>query len=126
MDRAFEVDGALADLGIDLTEAEYAQLLGACLAGGAPWARTEGLLRRMGRELTTLQARNQCIRSVALKTSTACLLRGWLLSLGIFELLSGSVHQGSPMFLRNQQRAKPKALAAHVVIVSLRRSPRWK
>ena len=57
MDRAFEVDAALADLGIDLTEAEYAQLLGACLAGGAPWARTEGLLRRMGRELTMLQAR---------------------------------------------------------------------
>ena len=62
VERAFEVDAALADLGIDLTEAEYAQLLGACLAGGAPWARTEGLLRRMGRELTTLQA---CSRRTA-------------------------------------------------------------
>ena len=56
VDRAFEVDAAVADLGIDLTEAEYAQLLAACVAGNAPWASTEGVLKRMGRELTTLQA----------------------------------------------------------------------
>ena len=55
MDRAFEVDAALDNLGIDLTEAEYAQLLAACVAGGSPWTRAEGVLTRMGRELTTLQ-----------------------------------------------------------------------
>ena len=55
VDRAFEVDAALDDLGIDLTEAEYSQLLAACVAGGAPWARAMGVLTRMGRELTTLQ-----------------------------------------------------------------------
>ena len=58
MDRAFEVDAALADLGIDLTESEYAQLLAACVAGSAPWTSTEVVLTRMGRELTTLQARD--------------------------------------------------------------------
>jgi hypothetical protein len=55
VDRAFEVDVALDKLGIDLTEAEYAQLLAACVAGGAPWTRAKGVLTRMGRELTTLQ-----------------------------------------------------------------------
>ena len=56
VERAFEVDAALSDLGIDLTEAEYAQLLAACVAGSAPWDTVKGVLRRMGRELTTLQA----------------------------------------------------------------------
>lgn len=43
----------LAGLGIDLTEAEFAALLHACQFD-AGWARTDALLRRMGRELTTL------------------------------------------------------------------------
>ena len=55
VDKAFEVDAALARLGIDLTEAEYAQLLLACSAGDADWAHAEAVLHRMGRELTTLQ-----------------------------------------------------------------------
>ncbi len=100
VDRAFEVDAALADLGIDLTEAEYAQLLGACLAGGAPWARTEGLLRRMGRELTTLQAR---MDNTALlwRRSTPCMcwsrMAGLLLSLFV---LTRDPARGSPLLCK--------------------------
>ena len=54
VDAAFKVDAALADLGIDLTEAEYAQLLLACSVGGAPWPRVEAVLHRISRELTSL------------------------------------------------------------------------
>lgn len=55
VDKAFEVDASLAALGIDLTEAEYAQLLLACARGAAEWPRVEAVLQRMSRELTALQ-----------------------------------------------------------------------
>lgn len=45
----------LTELKIDLTEAEYAQLLLACSVGGAPWPRVESVLHRISRELTSLQ-----------------------------------------------------------------------
>jgi proteinaceous RNase P len=48
------VDAAIAAQGLDLGEAEYARLLQAAAAGG-PWARAEGVLRRLGAELTVLQ-----------------------------------------------------------------------
>lgn len=53
VDEAFSVADTLGSLGIDLTEAEFAALLHVCQFD-AGWARTEALLRRVGRELTTL------------------------------------------------------------------------
>lgn len=43
----------MRSLGLDLTEAEYAALLLAC-SRGATEQQAEGVLRRLGRELTTL------------------------------------------------------------------------
>ncbi|BDA43062.1 probable mitochondrial ribonuclease P catalytic subunit at C-terminar half [Coccomyxa sp. Obi] len=54
VDAAFEVDELIAAQQLDLTEDEYALLIGVC-AHGATWERAEGVLRRMARELTTLQ-----------------------------------------------------------------------
>ncbi|KAK9829084.1 hypothetical protein WJX72_003811 [[Myrmecia] bisecta] len=53
-DKAFEVDALLQELQFDMTEAEFAQLLGVC-AHGASREQTHTLLRRMAKELTTLQ-----------------------------------------------------------------------
>ncbi len=49
-----QVDELIAAQQLDLTEDEYALLIGVC-AHGASWERAEGVLRRMARELTTLQ-----------------------------------------------------------------------
>lgn len=49
-----QVDELIAAQQLDLTEDEYALLIGVC-AHGATWERAEGVLRRMARELTTLQ-----------------------------------------------------------------------
>lgn len=55
VDQAFGVADILGGLGIDLTEAEFAALLHVCQHGAA-WQRTDALLRRIGRELTSLNA----------------------------------------------------------------------
>lgn len=56
VDEAFAVADTLGGLGIDLSEAEFAALLHACQFPGAAWQRTAALLRRIGRELTVLNA----------------------------------------------------------------------
>ncbi|EIE26949.1 hypothetical protein COCSUDRAFT_59444 [Coccomyxa subellipsoidea C-169] len=54
VDAAFKVDELIAEQELDLTEDEYALLIGVC-AYGAVWARAEGVLTRIARELTALQ-----------------------------------------------------------------------
>jgi hypothetical protein len=64
VDEAFGVADTLAGLGIDLTEAEFAALLHVCQFDRG-WARPEALLRRIGRELTTLSTVRPCLLHVA-------------------------------------------------------------
>lgn len=49
-----QVDELIAAQQLDLTENEYALLIGVC-AHGAAWERAEAVLTRIARELTTLQ-----------------------------------------------------------------------
>ncbi len=49
-----QVDELIAEQELDLTEDEYALLIGVC-AHGAACDRAEGLLTRIARELTALQ-----------------------------------------------------------------------
>lgn len=49
-----QVDELIAAQQLDLTEDEYALLIGVC-AHGAAWERAEAVLTRIARELTTLQ-----------------------------------------------------------------------
>lgn len=51
---AVQVDELIAEQQLDLTEDEYALLMGVC-AHGASWERAQGVLKRMARELTTLR-----------------------------------------------------------------------
>lgn len=57
-DKAFEVDAAIAEQQLDLTESEFARLVQAAAAGDASpasWHRAASVLRRIGSELTVLQ-----------------------------------------------------------------------
>ena len=49
------MDRLIAEQKLDLTEDEYALLLGVCAAEGARWEAAAQLLARMSRELTALQ-----------------------------------------------------------------------
>jgi len=49
-----QVDELIAKQQLDLTEDEYALLIGVC-AHGASWDRAQEVLNRIARELTTLQ-----------------------------------------------------------------------
>eukprot|EP00887_Chlorella_sp_A99_P004138 scaffold23.g4138.t1 len=52
---AFEVDAAIQEQGLDLTEAEYGRLLQAAAAPGGTWEQASSVLERMGHDLTVLQ-----------------------------------------------------------------------
>ena len=63
----------LGSLGIDLTEAEFATLLHVCQFD-AGWARTEALLRRVGRELITLST---------VRDSSPCICAAYTVQFGV-------------------------------------------
>ena len=50
-----QVDALIAEQDLDLTEEEYAQLIGVCAHEGATWRHAAVVLARMSRELTQLQ-----------------------------------------------------------------------
>lgn len=49
-----QVQGLMSEHDVDLTEEEFALLIGVC-THGAPWAQTRALLSSMSQELTSLQ-----------------------------------------------------------------------
>jgi hypothetical protein len=54
VEAAFAVDDELLALGVEITETEYAMLIGVC-RHGARWQRARSLLERMAAELTRLK-----------------------------------------------------------------------
>ena len=53
--KAFEVDAAITEAGLEAGESEFGRLLQAAAGGGVEYSMAESVLVRMSRELTTLQ-----------------------------------------------------------------------
>jgi hypothetical protein len=94
VDEAFGVTDTLAGLGIDLTEAEFAALLHVCQFA-AGWGRAEALLRRIGRELTTLSTVRPFLKHVWVRYWAALPQCASSIRQDMLQTPSGSVSSGT-------------------------------
>jgi hypothetical protein len=78
-----QVDALIAEQGLDITEDEYALLIGVCAAEGATWGAAARVLARMSRELTQLQPATLAAVERFFRWALICIRQSilwWLLS----------------------------------------------
>ena len=66
-----QVQGLISEHDVDLTEEEFALLVGVC-AHGAPWAQARALLGSMSQELTSLQESTLAVVERFFRYSVQC------------------------------------------------------